>query len=92
MLQNRDRNPLRGIPPNGPRACSPQLLYVGQEMKHVHIAELDRDGGPVFAGQRFETPWSVFDYYALESGEVRSIAGEGERCERGYVLLGGPAE
>ena len=92
MLQNRHRNPLRGIPPNGPRACSPQLLYVGKEMKHVHIAELDRDGGPVFAGQRFETPWSVFDYYALEPGKVRSIAGEGERCERGYVLLGGPAE
>ena len=61
-------------------------------MKHVHIAELDRNGGAVFAGRRFDTPWSVFDYWALEPGEVRKVAGEGEHCEQGYVLLGGPAE
>jgi mannose-6-phosphate isomerase-like protein (cupin superfamily) len=61
-------------------------------MKHVHLAELERDGGSVFAGLEFATPWSRFDYWALEPGKVRVVAGEGEACEQGYVLMGGPVE
>ena len=63
----------------------------GESMKHIHLAELDGGGGSVFAGLRFATPWVGYSYWALEPGEVRQIAGEGEDCEQGYVLLGGPA-
>ena len=61
-------------------------------MKHVHLAELEREGGQVFAGGRMETPWVGFDYWALEPGEVRQVVGAEEGCEQGYVLMGGPAE
>ena len=63
----------------------------GESMQHIHLAELDGGGGSVFAGLRFATPWVGYSYWALEPGEVRQIAGEGEDCEQGYVLLGGPA-
>ena len=63
----------------------------GESMQHIHLAELDGGGGSVFAGLRFATPWMGYSYWALEPGEVRRIAGEGEDCEQGYVLLGGPA-
>ena len=62
------------------------------EMKHVHIGELEKEGLAVFAGLRFSTPWSVFDYWVLEPGQVRTVVGEGKACEQGYVLMGGPVE
>lgn len=62
-------------------------------MKHVHINELDQEGGPVFSGLRRQTPWSAFDYLVLAPGEMRSEpAATGMPCEQGYVFMDGPME
>ena len=61
-------------------------------MKHIYLAELSRDGGPIFAGLQFATPWLEYNYWALDPGAVRPIPDQEEDCEQGFVLLGGPAE
>ena len=68
------------------------LIKVSENMKHVHIAELNRNGGAVFGGRHFETPWSVFDYWALEPRDVRKVLGDGAMCEQGFVYMGGAVE
>ena len=62
-------------------------------MNHVRLDELDPKGSPVFEGLQRQTPWSRFDYWALEPGEMRSVpAATGMAYEQGYVFMDGPVE
>lgn len=63
-----------------------------KHVRHVHLNELDQEGGPIFSGLQRQTPWLAFDYWALAPREERSVASIGIACEQGYVFTGGPVE
>ncbi len=63
-----------------------------KHIRHIHLNELDQEGGPVFSGLQRQTLWLAFDYWVLAPGEKRSVEGIGIACEQGYVFTGGPVE
>lgn len=63
-----------------------------EPVRHTRLDELNREGGPIFAGLRPQTPWQAFDYWELVPGKPFPVEGAGMVCEQGYVFMDGPVE
>ncbi len=61
-------------------------------MKHIHINALPTNGGPVWPGRPFATPWLNFDYAVLKPNQSIAVSARNPPCEQGYLVLSGQIE